>query len=54
MPHDNGVDGSFADIGQELSVMRASLEELQRRLTRIESHVTRSGDDTFETERGIE
>jgi hypothetical protein len=33
---------SSPDVGQELSVMRASLEELQQRLARIESHVTRS------------
>jgi hypothetical protein len=45
---------SRTDVGQELSVMRASLEELQRRLARIESHVTRNGDDTFEAERGVE
>ena len=32
---------SSTDVGQELSVMRASLEELQQRLARIESHVTR-------------
>jgi len=34
------------DIGEELSVMRASLEELQKRLARIESHVSRRGEDT--------
>jgi hypothetical protein len=45
---------SRTDVGQELSVMRASLEELQRRLARIESHVTSNGDDTFEAERGVE
>jgi hypothetical protein len=45
---------SGTDIGQELSVMRASLEELQQRLARIESHVTRGGDDTFQSERGAE
>ena len=38
---------SSTDVGQELSVMRASLEELQRRLARIESHVTRNVDETF-------
>lgn len=41
------------DVGQELSVMRASLEELQLRLARIESHVTRNGDETFQA-RGAE
>ena len=45
---------SGTNIGQELSVMRASLEELQLRLARIESHVTRDGDDTFAAERGTE
>ena len=38
------------DIGQELSGMRASLEELQKRLARIESQVSRSGDDTRQEE----
>ena len=42
------------NVGQELSVMRASLEELQRRLARIESHVTRNGDDAFAAERAGE
>ena len=42
---------SRTDVGQELSVMRASLEELQQRLARIESHVTRNGDETFRAER---
>jgi hypothetical protein len=36
---------SRTDLGEELSVMRASLEELQKRLARIESHVTRKEDD---------
>jgi hypothetical protein len=36
---------SRTDVGEELSVMRASLEELQKRLARIESHVTRKEDD---------
>lgn len=36
---------SNADVGQELSVMRASLEELQKRLARIESHVTRGAEN---------
>ena len=42
---------SSTDVGQELSVMRASLEELQQRLARIESHVTRDGDDASQAER---
>jgi hypothetical protein len=43
------------DVGQELSVMRASLEELQKRLARIESHVTRGGGDaTAQRERSVE
>ncbi len=37
---------SKAEVGAELAVMRASLEELQQRLARIESHVTRKDDDT--------
>ena len=45
---------SRTDVGQELSVMRASLEELQLRLARIESHVTRNGDDVFQAEREAE
>jgi hypothetical protein len=45
---------SSTDVGQELSVMRASLEELQQRLARIESHVTRDGDDSFQAERHAE
>ena len=45
---------SRTDVGQELSVMRASLEELQLRLARIESHVTRNGDETRQAERGAE
>jgi hypothetical protein len=32
------------EVGEELAVMRASLQELQQRLARIESHVTRSDD----------
>ena len=32
---------SGAGVGEELAVMRASLAELQQRLARIESHVTR-------------
>lgn len=45
---------SRTDVGEELSVMRASLEELQQRLARIESHVTRNDDDTFQAERGAQ
>jgi hypothetical protein len=41
-----------ADVGEELSVMRASLEELQHRLARIESHVTSKSDDTAQRESG--
>lgn len=37
---------SSTDVSRELSVMRAGLEELQQRLARIESHVTRAVDDT--------
>lgn len=33
-----------AGVGEELAVMRASLAELQQRLARIESHVTREPD----------
>ena len=39
---------SSTDVGQELSVMRASLEELQTRLARIESHVTGKADETVQ------
>lgn len=42
---------SKPDVGEELSAMRASLEELQLRLARIESHVTRNEDDTSQAER---
>ncbi len=46
---------SKPDVGAELSVMRASLEELQQRLARIESHVTRNkDDDRFQGERGTQ
>jgi hypothetical protein len=46
---------SRTDVGEELSVMRASLEELQKRLARIESHVThKHEDDTFRAERSTE
>ena len=38
------AEGS-AGVGDELAVMRASLAELQQRLARIESHVTREHDD---------
>ena len=47
-PHDVGR----TDVGEELAVMRASLEELQQRLARIESHVTRQPDETERAERG--
>lgn len=48
-----GVE-SKPDVGEELSVMRASLEELQQRLARIESHVTgnNNNDDRFQEGRG--
>jgi|ERR1044071_1038507 hypothetical protein len=46
---------SKPDVGEELSVMRASLEELQQRLARIESHVTgNNNDDRFQGERGAQ
>jgi hypothetical protein len=45
---------SRTDVGEELSVMRASLEELQKRLARIESHVTRHDDDRSQAARGTE
>jgi hypothetical protein len=48
------LDESRRDVGQELSVMRASLEELQLRLARIESHVTRDHDDAFQAQRSAE
>ena len=35
-----------AAVGEELAVMRASLQELQQRLARIESHVTREDTPT--------
>ena len=41
-----------AEVGEELAVMRASLEELQQRLARIESHVTRRDNDSSKTENG--
>ena len=40
---------SKAEVGEELAVMRASLQELQQRLARIESHVTRKDDDSSES-----
>ena len=51
--HSSRVE-SKPDVGEELSVMRASLEELQQRLARIESHVTHNNDedDRFQAERG--
>jgi hypothetical protein len=39
------------DVGQELSVVRASLEELQQRLARIESHVTGERNDESQAAR---
>ena len=42
------------DVGQELSVMRATLEELQQRLARIESHVTPNVNDAFQSESSAE
>jgi hypothetical protein len=41
---------SRTDLGEELSVVRASLEELQHRLARIESHVTHKRSDAPQTE----
>lgn len=41
------------DVGQELSVMRQSLEELQARLARIESHVTGNAGERIQV-RGTE
>jgi hypothetical protein len=38
-------------VGDELAAMRASLEELQKRLAQIESHVTRKGNDAFQAGR---
>ena len=37
------------EVGEELAVMRASLQELQQRLARIESHVTRKDDASTES-----
>jgi hypothetical protein len=37
------------EVGEELAVMRASLQELQQRLARIESHVTRKDDTSTES-----
>jgi hypothetical protein len=41
-------------VGDELAAMRASLEELQKRLAQIESHVTRKGDDASQAGRGAQ
>jgi len=41
-------------VGDELAAMRASLEELQKRLAQIESHVTREGNDAFQAGRGAQ
>ena len=40
--------GGGREVGEELAVMRASLQELQQRLARIESHVTRKDDASTE------
>jgi hypothetical protein len=45
---------SRTDVGEELAVVRASLEELQKRLARIESHITRQGDAPFQAGAGAE
>ncbi len=46
---------SRTDVGEELSVMRASLEELQKRLARIELHVTRDNQaDVAQPERNAQ
>jgi hypothetical protein len=37
-----------AGVGEELAVMRASLAELQQRLARIESHVTREDEGVMQ------
>jgi hypothetical protein len=41
-------------VGEELAAMRASLEELQKRLAQIESHVTRQSDDASQAGRGAQ
>jgi hypothetical protein len=41
-------------VGDELAAMRASLEELQKRLAQIESHVARKSDNDFQAERGAQ
>lgn len=51
--HDSRVE-SDGRVGDELAAMRASLEELQRRLVKIESHVTRRDGDSFQSERGVQ
>jgi hypothetical protein len=43
-----------AEVGEELAVMRASLQELQQRLARIESHVTRDGGDSSQGTRPLQ
>ena len=40
-----------AGVGNELAAVRASLEDLQRRLVQIESHVTRKSEGASQTER---
>ena len=46
--------GSSTDISQELSVMRYTLEEIKKRLSRIESRVTIDEDETLRAERTAE
>lgn len=41
-------------VGDELAMMRASLEELQRRLVQIESHLTRRDSDVSPSARGAQ
>jgi hypothetical protein len=45
---------SSGRVGDELAAMRASLEELQKRLAQIESHVTREGADASQAGRGAQ
>jgi hypothetical protein len=42
---------SNTGVGDELAAMRASLEDLQRRLVQIESHVTRKSEGAAQAER---
>jgi hypothetical protein len=41
-------------VGDELAAMRASLEELQKRLAQIESHVTHKGEDASQARWGAQ